>query len=136
MHSGKNCFPMHGKQKLALNSKSSKLNFNPLWLFKLCCQLEKWATLIFLSRTHYCISCRQAKGEGELDLIDYTRRWELYDEKSSRYYYYNASTQKTVWHRPKKADIVSLAKLQSAKKETLREKGEYHARNRFVIAFS
>ena len=31
---------------------------------------------------------------------------------------------------------MSLAKLQSAKKETLREKGEYHARNRFVIAFS
>lgn len=56
--------------------------------------------------------------------------WELYDEKSSRYYYYNASTQKTVWHRPKEADIVSLAKLQSVKKESLREKDENKSRNR------
>jgi len=61
-------------------------------------------------------------------------RWELYDEKSKRYYYYNATTQKTVWHRPKDADIVPLAKLQSAKKESLRETEEHKITNRFAIS--
>ena len=38
--------------------------------------------------------------------------WELYDNKTSRFYYYNARSQKTVWHRPQNADIIPLAKLQ------------------------
>jgi len=38
--------------------------------------------------------------------------WELYDNKTSRYYYYNAGSQKTVWHRPQNGDIIPLAKLQ------------------------
>lgn len=38
--------------------------------------------------------------------------WELYDKKTSRFYYYNASSQKTVWHRPSNGDIIPLAKLQ------------------------
>nr|XP_002125699.2 rho GTPase-activating protein 39 [Ciona intestinalis] len=44
--------------------------------------------------------------------------WELYDQKSCRFYYFNASLQKTVWHRPKDADIVPLAKLQTIKEQT------------------
>lgn len=42
-------------------------------------------------------------------------RWELYDPNTSRYYYYNATTQQTVWHRPKNAETIPLAKLQSLK---------------------
>ena len=38
--------------------------------------------------------------------------WELYDNKTSRFYYYNAGSQKTVWHRPQNGDIIPLAKLQ------------------------
>jgi Rho GTPase-activating protein 39 len=42
--------------------------------------------------------------------------WELYDKKTSRFYYYNASSQKTVWHRPQNGDIIPLAKLQVRQK--------------------
>ena len=45
----------------------------------------------------------------------YISRWELFDPKTSRFYYCNASSQKTVWHRPEDADVVSLVKLQSVK---------------------
>lgn len=38
--------------------------------------------------------------------------WELYDQNTGRYYYYNATSQKTVWHRPNNCDIIPLAKLQ------------------------
>jgi len=38
--------------------------------------------------------------------------WELFDKKTSCFYYYNAASQKTVWHRPANADIIPLAKLQ------------------------
>ena len=38
--------------------------------------------------------------------------WELYDNNTSRFYYYNAGSQKTVWHRPQNGDIIPLAKLQ------------------------
>lgn len=38
--------------------------------------------------------------------------WELFDHKTSRFYYYNAATQRTVWHRPPNCDIIPLAKLQ------------------------
>jgi len=38
--------------------------------------------------------------------------WELFDKKTSCFYYYNAANQKTVWHRPSNADIIPLAKLQ------------------------
>jgi len=41
--------------------------------------------------------------------------WELYDASSRRYYYYNATSQKTVWRKPKDGDIVPLAKLQQLK---------------------
>jgi hypothetical protein len=36
----------------------------------------------------------------------------LFDPNTSRFYYYNASSQKTVWHRPTNCDIIPLAKLQ------------------------
>lgn len=38
--------------------------------------------------------------------------WELFDQNTSRFYYYNAISQKTVWHRPSNCDIIPLAKLQ------------------------
>ena len=38
--------------------------------------------------------------------------WELFDPNTSRFYYYNASSQQTVWHRPQNCDIIPLAKLQ------------------------
>lgn len=41
-----------------------------------------------------------------------TQWWELYDQKTRRYYYYSAGTQTTVWHKPKDAEIIPLAKLQ------------------------
>ncbi|XP_017914250.1 PREDICTED: rho GTPase-activating protein 39 isoform X4 [Capra hircus] len=44
--------------------------------------------------------------------------WELFDPNTSRFYYYNASTQRTVWHRPQDCDIIPLAKLQTLKQNT------------------
>ncbi|VDP14598.1 unnamed protein product [Soboliphyme baturini] len=38
--------------------------------------------------------------------------WELYDQNTGRFYYYNTTTQKTVWNRPQNCDIIPLAKLQ------------------------
>ena len=35
-----------------------------------------------------------------------------------RFYYYNATTQKTVWHKPPGCDIIPLAKLQTLKQNT------------------
>ncbi|XP_068704201.1 rho GTPase-activating protein 39-like isoform X1 [Montipora foliosa] len=44
-----------------------------------------------------------------------TQWWELYDQKTRRYYYYCAGTQTTVWHKPKDVEIIPLAKLQTLK---------------------
>ena len=46
--------------------------------------------------------------------------WELFDAKTGRYYYYNASTMKTMWQRPigQQIDIIPLAKLQTLKQNT------------------
>uniref|UniRef100_A0A8C4SHC2 Rho GTPase-activating protein 39 n=1 Tax=Erpetoichthys calabaricus TaxID=27687 RepID=A0A8C4SHC2_ERPCA len=44
--------------------------------------------------------------------------WELFDPNTSRFYYYNATTQRTVWHRPQNCDIIPLAKLQTLKQNT------------------
>ncbi|XP_022242043.1 uncharacterized protein LOC106459788 isoform X1 [Limulus polyphemus] len=44
--------------------------------------------------------------------------WELFDQNTSKFYYYNASSQKTVWHRPENCDIIPLAKLQTLKQNT------------------
>lgn len=41
--------------------------------------------------------------------------WELFDHKTDRFYYYNTSSQKTVWHKPQNCDIIPLAKLQILK---------------------
>jgi len=41
--------------------------------------------------------------------------WELFDDKTQRFYYYNAPTETTVWHRPDGADIIPLSKLQTVK---------------------
>ncbi|KAI1280339.1 Rho GTPase-activating protein 39 [Halotydeus destructor] len=46
--------------------------------------------------------------------------WELYDVKTSRFYYYNASTQQTCWQKPTydSSIIIPLAKLQILKQNT------------------
>lgn len=49
---------------------------------------------------------------------DSSQWWELFDTNTQRFYYYNAATQKTVWHRPSKCDIIPLAKLQTLKQNT------------------
>ena len=41
----------------------------------------------------------------------------------SRFYYYNATSQKTVWHRPTGCDIIPLAKLQTLKQNTEPKEG-------------
>lgn len=46
---------------------------------------------------------------------DSTQWWELFDPKTDRFYYYNCSSQKTVWHKPLNCDIIPLAKLQILK---------------------
>ncbi|XP_063816223.1 rho GTPase-activating protein 39-like isoform X1 [Pseudophryne corroboree] len=47
---------------------------------------------------------------------DENQWWELYDQQSGRFYYYNALSRRTVWHRPQQCDIVPLAKLQAVKR--------------------
>ncbi|XP_062580811.1 rho GTPase-activating protein 39-like isoform X4 [Saccostrea cucullata] len=49
---------------------------------------------------------------------DNNQWWELFDPNTSRFYYYNATSQKTVWHRPQNCDIIPLAKLQTLKQNT------------------
>ncbi|KAG8200430.1 hypothetical protein JTE90_000513 [Oedothorax gibbosus] len=41
--------------------------------------------------------------------------WEIFDPNSSRFYYYNAANQKTVWQKPQNSDVLSLSKLQALK---------------------
>ncbi|KAB7507875.1 Rho GTPase-activating protein 39 [Armadillidium nasatum] len=50
--------------------------------------------------------------------FDDNQWWELFDSNTSRFYYYNATTQKTVWHKPQNCDIIPLAKLQQIKQNT------------------
>ncbi|XP_055899346.1 uncharacterized protein LOC106079292 isoform X3 [Biomphalaria glabrata] len=45
-------------------------------------------------------------------MSDDNQWWELYDPNTTRFYYYNATSQKTVWHKPQNCDIIPLAKLQ------------------------
>ncbi|XP_058265508.1 rho GTPase-activating protein 39 isoform X1 [Hemibagrus wyckioides] len=44
--------------------------------------------------------------------------WELFDNHNNRFYYYNSTSQQTVWHRPQACDIVPLAQLQAIKKSS------------------
>ncbi|KAK7058716.1 Rho GTPase activating protein 39, partial [Halocaridina rubra] len=50
--------------------------------------------------------------------FDDNQWWELFDTNTSRFYYYNATSQKTVWHKPQNCDIIPLAKLQQIKQNT------------------
>lgn len=59
----------------------------------------------------------------KIKLTDDNQWWELFDQNTSRFYYYNASSQQTVWHRPKNCDIIPLAKLQTLKQSTELEEG-------------
>jgi hypothetical protein len=42
----------------------------------------------------------------------------IFFQNTSRFYYYNATSQTTVWHRPADCDIIPLAKLQTLKQNT------------------
>ncbi|XP_056130345.1 rho GTPase-activating protein 39 isoform X2 [Lampris incognitus] len=44
--------------------------------------------------------------------------WELFDPHSGRFYYYNSTGRRTVWHRPQGGDIVPLSQLQAMKRCT------------------
>lgn len=44
--------------------------------------------------------------------------WELFDHQSGRFYYYNSTGRRTVWHRPQGADIVPLSQLQAMRRCT------------------
>lgn len=59
---------------------------------------------IHSTRVSHLIICRKK--------TDNNQWWELFDQNTSRFYYYNATSQKTVWHRPTDCDIIPLAKLQ------------------------
>ena len=48
----------------------------------------------------------------------YTYILFLFFQNTSRFYYYNATSQTTVWHRPADCDIIPLAKLQTLKQNT------------------
>ncbi|MFT7809333.1 rho GTPase-activating protein 39-like [Arapaima gigas] len=59
--------------------------------------------------------------------------WELFDPNTSRFYYYSASSQRTVWHRPRDCDIIPLAKLQTLKQRADAQSGttqQQHRRRR------
>lgn len=49
---------------------------------------------------------------------DSNQWWELFDQNTARFYYYNATSQRTVWHKPQNCDIIPLAKLQTLKHNT------------------
>lgn len=60
--------------------------------------------------------------------------WELFDSNTKCYYYYNATSQKTVWHKPKDGDIIPLSKLQMLKaKEEARQSQEEQSNNNTTI---
>lgn len=42
--------------------------------------------------------------------------WELFDPHSGRFYYYNSTGRRTVWHRPQGADVVPLSQLQAMRR--------------------
>ncbi|VDK47753.1 unnamed protein product [Anisakis simplex] len=49
---------------------------------------------------------------------DSNQWWELFDSNTQRFYYYNATSMKTVWQKPFDCDIIPLAKLQTLKENT------------------
>ncbi|XP_068598496.1 rho GTPase-activating protein 39 [Brachionichthys hirsutus] len=53
------------------------------------------------------VSVRQADGN---------QWWELFDHHSGRFYYYNSTGRRTVWHRPQRADVVPLSQLQAMRR--------------------
>jgi hypothetical protein len=48
--------------------------------------------------------------------LDTSIWWELFDSKTSKCYYYNPTSEKTVWKKPCNEDIIPLAKLQVGKR--------------------
>lgn len=79
---------------------------------------------ISISLTHFSLSLSHSLlfsdsvQDVPIKRTDSSQWWELFDTNTQRFYYYNAATQKTVWHRPSKCDIIPLAKLQTLKQNT------------------
>ncbi|XP_050169490.1 rho GTPase-activating protein 39-like isoform X3 [Myiozetetes cayanensis] len=57
---------------------------------------------------------------------DQKQWWELFDQNNNRFYYYNAITRQTVWHRPQGCDIVPLAQLQAMKRSSQPDSRRQH----------
>ncbi|XP_015913304.1 rho GTPase-activating protein 39 isoform X2 [Parasteatoda tepidariorum] len=55
---------------------------------------------------------------GKVKKMDENQWWELFDRENSRFYYYNATSQRTEWHKPQNCDIIPLAKLWTLKQNT------------------
>eukprot|EP00118_Oscarella_pearsei_P012444 m.91897 g.91897 ORF g.91897 m.91897 type:complete len:718 (+) comp36709_c0_seq23:192-2345(+) len=80
---------------------------------------EEWVEIIEpASREHMFANLKTGEvvwdpPEGvHVKTTDDNQWWELYDEGTKRFYYYNGHTQTTVWKKPPNADIIPLAMLQ------------------------
>ncbi|XP_054714725.1 rho GTPase-activating protein 39-like [Uloborus diversus] len=62
--------------------------------------------------------CVKERPPGKVKKMDENQWWELFDRENSRFYYYNAASQRTEWHKPQNCDIIPLAKLWTLKQNT------------------
>ncbi|KAG8197074.1 hypothetical protein JTE90_004341 [Oedothorax gibbosus] len=62
--------------------------------------------------------CVREVPPGKVKKMDANQWWELFDKENSRFYYYNATSQRTEWHKPQNCDIIPLAKLWTLKQNT------------------
>ncbi|GFU40880.1 rho GTPase-activating protein 39 [Nephila pilipes] len=62
--------------------------------------------------------CVREVPPGKVKKMDENQWWELFDRENSRFYYYNATSQRTEWHKPQNCDIIPLAKLWTLKQNT------------------
>ena len=75
------------------------------------CKLRVVGVFLFCVSSSKRIECEQYRFVARKKTST-NQWWELYDEKTRRYYYYNAHTKQTEWRKPKESDIITLAKLQ------------------------
>uniref|UniRef100_A0A8C4YBW5 Rho GTPase-activating protein 39 n=1 Tax=Gopherus evgoodei TaxID=1825980 RepID=A0A8C4YBW5_9SAUR len=91
----------------------------------LCCCSSDWVEIIeprSRERMYVNLATGECGWEPPPNLrvrqSDQKQWWELFDQNNNRFYYYNAITQQTVWHRPQGCDIVPLAQLQAMKRRS------------------
>ena len=78
--------------------------YPPVHLFMFCSFFIRSSVINLSLYSKFCSEFRKKTHDNQW--------WELYDPSTRRYYYYNATNQKTVWRKPKDGDIIPLAKLQ------------------------